>query len=39
MLKKKSKYNVAIVGATGLVGTTFIKILEEYGIEQLADTK
>ncbi len=24
------KYNVAIVGATGLVGTTFIQILEEY---------
>lgn len=24
------KYNVAIVGATGLVGTTFIKVLEEY---------
>ena len=24
------KYNVAIVGATGLVGSTFIKVLEEY---------
>ena len=24
------KYNVAIVGATGLVGNTFIKVLEEY---------
>ena len=23
-------YNVAIVGATGLVGSTFIKVLEEY---------
>lgn len=23
-------YNIAIVGATGLVGTTFIKVLEEY---------
>lgn len=29
MLKKKSKYNVAIVGATGLVGRTFIQVLEE----------
>lgn len=29
MLKKKSKYNIAIVGATGLVGRTFIQILEE----------
>lgn len=27
---KKDKYNVAIVGATGLVGSTFIKVLEEY---------
>lgn len=24
------KYNVAIVGATGLVGSTFLKVLEEY---------
>ncbi len=24
------KYNIAIVGATGLVGSTFIKVLEEY---------
>ena len=24
------KYNVAIVGATGLVGTTFVRVLEEY---------
>ena len=24
------KYNVAIVGATGVVGTTFLKVLEEY---------
>ena len=23
-------YNVAIVGATGLVGSTFLKVLEEY---------
>ena len=23
------KYNVAIVGATGLVGSTFLKVLEE----------
>jgi len=30
MLEKKEKYNIAIVGATGLVGRTFIKILEEY---------
>ena len=30
MLKKKDKYNVAIVGATGLVGGTFIKVLQEY---------
>lgn len=27
------KYNIAIVGATGLVGSTFIKVMEEYGIE------
>lgn len=27
---KKDKYNVAIVGATGVVGQTFIKVLEEY---------
>jgi aspartate-semialdehyde dehydrogenase len=26
------KYNIAILGATGLVGQTFIKILEEYDI-------
>lgn len=30
MLCKKDKYNVAIVGATGVVGQTFIKVLEEY---------
>ena len=24
------KYNVAVVGATGLVGRTFLKVLEEY---------
>jgi aspartate-semialdehyde dehydrogenase len=24
------KYNIAILGATGLVGTTFLKVLEEY---------
>ena len=24
------KYNVAVVGATGVVGTTFLKVLEEY---------
>ena len=29
MLKKKNKYHVAIVGATGLVGRTFIQVLEE----------
>ena len=27
---KKEKYNVAVVGATGVVGTSFIKVLEEY---------
>lgn len=27
------KYNIAIVGATGLVGRTFLKVLEEYKIE------
>ncbi|HHX78569.1 MAG TPA: aspartate-semialdehyde dehydrogenase [Acholeplasmataceae bacterium] len=26
-------YNIAIVGATGLVGTTFLKIIEEYDIK------
>lgn len=30
MLTKKDKYTVAIVGATGLVGTNFIKVIEEY---------
>ena len=29
MIKKKSKYNVAIMGATGAVGTQFLSILEE----------
>ena len=29
MLQKKSAYNVAVVGATGAVGDTFLKILEE----------
>lgn len=29
MLKKKDKYNVAIMGATGAVGTQFLSILEE----------
>ena len=24
------KYNVAVVGATGLVGSTFLKVLNEY---------
>ena len=24
------KYNVAVVGATGLVGSTFLKVLKEY---------
>ena len=24
------KYNVAVVGATGLVGSTFLKVLAEY---------
>ena len=31
MLKKKDKYNVAIMGATGAVGTQFLWILEERG--------
>ncbi|MBD3379658.1 MAG: aspartate-semialdehyde dehydrogenase [Candidatus Omnitrophica bacterium] len=31
MLKKKEKYNVAIMGATGAVGTQFLWILEERG--------
>ena len=26
------KYNIAIIGATGLVGSMFIKLLEEYDI-------
>ena len=26
------KYNIAIIGATGLVGSMFIKLLEEYNI-------
>ncbi len=30
MLKKKSAYHLAIVGATGLVGQNFIKVIEEY---------
>ncbi len=30
MSKCSKKYNVAIVGATGLVGSTFLKVLEEY---------
>jgi len=29
MLKKKNKYNVAVMGATGAVGVTFLQILEE----------
>lgn len=29
-MNKKAKYNVAIVGATGLVGSTFLKVLSEY---------
>jgi len=29
MLKKKEKYNVAIMGATGAVGTQFLSILDE----------
>ena len=29
MLKKKDKYNVAVMGATGAVGTQFLWILEE----------
>lgn len=28
-MKKKTLYNIAIVGATGLVGTNFIRVLEE----------
>jgi aspartate-semialdehyde dehydrogenase len=31
MLKKKDRYNVAIMGATGAVGTQFLWILEERG--------
>jgi len=31
MLKKKDKYNVAVMGATGAVGTQFLWILEERG--------
>ena len=27
------KYNIAIVGATGLVGSTFIEVMQEYKIE------
>ncbi len=27
------KYNIAIIGATGLVGSTFIKVMQEYNIE------
>ena len=26
-------FNIAIVGATGIVGSTFLKIIEEYNIE------
>ena len=29
MLKKKEKYNIAIMGATGAVGSQFLSILEE----------
>lgn len=29
---KKQEYTIAVVGASGLVGSTFLKILEEYGI-------
>ena len=28
----KEKYNIALVGATGLVGSVFIKLLDEYQI-------
>ena len=37
MLKKKEKYNVAVMGATGAVGTQFLWILEErnFPIEEL----
>lgn len=36
-MQKKSKYNVAIVGATGAVGVEFLKVLEErnFPIDQL----
>ena len=30
MSENMKKYNVAVVGATGLVGRTFLKVLEEY---------
>jgi aspartate-semialdehyde dehydrogenase len=29
MLQKKDKYNVAVMGATGAVGTQFLSILAE----------
>jgi len=32
MLKKKDKYHIAIVGATGLVGRTFRQVIDEYHI-------
>lgn len=37
MLKKKSKYNVAVVGATGAVGIEFLKVLADrkFPIDQL----
>ena len=37
MLKKKEKYNVAVMGATGAVGTQFLKILEgrDFPIDEL----
>lgn len=37
-MNNKQKYNVAIVGATGLVGSTFLKVLSEYKFP-IADLK
>ena len=27
------KYKIAVVGATGMVGRTFLKVLEEYNLD------
>jgi NADPH:quinone reductase-like Zn-dependent oxidoreductase len=31
--RKTMQYNIAIVGATGMVGRTFLQVLEEYKLE------